>query len=257
MDVDWIAFFQEDVLSANVLAALLVLVGVVITAVVTTILANRSRRSIEKTAADRLDAEQKQKALDRSFPDRAKTYLEARAWLKRFGDLTYNGILNDIWDSDGWEEAFSDATREEIRNKIEVYGTSNAAELFEATAQAFWQSCHSKRRSHQLLAMRRSGGEEHGLDSPFYKHLDQDLYLQQEAAETEGEDYHGHGYRLLERFTKLIQEDLADADTAKKELVIPPVGNERNRQITRQRRRKFEGLPAVEEGEEEIEDWGN
>jgi len=255
--VDWTDFLQQDVLSAPVMAAFLVLIGVFITAAVTRRIAKRNRISIEQTAYDRLEAEQRQKALDRSFSDRARTYLAARKWLRALGDLTHHSMINDIWLTDGWNEPFDEAHREEHLNAIQIYGTTNAARLFEATAEAFAESCRKKSHARSLLALRRDERQEHGAASPFAQHQDKDLQLQQSAADVAGQDYHYYGFQLLEQFTKLCQDDLADTDRTDGDLVIAPIDRSRNQQIERQRRRKFEGLPAVEEGEEELLDWGD
>jgi len=250
--VDWTAFLQEDVLSAPVMAAFLVLLGVIITAYVTTRIAEANRLSAEETAADRLEAEQRQGALDRSFSDRAKTYLEARKWLRTLDDLTARSMLDAVWRTDDWDSPFARADREELRNKIEIYGTTNAAQLFDATASAFETSGYEKRSARDTLVYRQDKErEQEGEDA------EKRWQYHQSTADRKGADYHNYGHELLKKFTQLCQEDLSDTGSTDEEFSISPIDRSHNAQIERQRYRKIEGLPAVEGGEEELLDWGD
>ena len=62
---------------------------------------------------------------------------------------------------------------------------------------------------------------------------------------------------MLEQYTKLCQDDLSDTDRTDDDVVIEPIDRSHNLQIDRQRRRRLEGLPAVEKGEEEVLDVGD
>ena len=98
--VTWRDFLVDILLSPQVAAASLILLGVVVTALVSLGIAPGNRASLEQTAADRMEHDRRQAALDRTYDVRAETFLKALTWLRELDALTDTsdfGNLGAIW----------------------------------------------------------------------------------------------------------------------------------------------------------------
>ena len=94
--VTWSEFLRTVVLTTQVVSALLILLGVFLTALVTLKIARSNRASLERTAAERMEHDRRQAALDRTYDIRAQTFLDAMDWLRELDKLTEEPNVGDL-----------------------------------------------------------------------------------------------------------------------------------------------------------------
>jgi len=106
---------------------------VVTTASVSLRIAQGNRASLEQTAADRMEHDRRQAALDRTYDVRAETFLKALTWLSELdalADTSNFGDLGAIWKNDDWEKPFNLGATETLATEVGIYGGRDAEQLF-------------------------------------------------------------------------------------------------------------------------------
>jgi hypothetical protein len=170
----------SDVLSGAAIGALIAAIVNVLGLVVMSRTAAANRRSTEIIARERLDLDRWVAAQDRLFDKRAVAYVEGRAILAYLATIASGTSTprRGGFESN-WQDKASEDMRSDLLNRLHVYGSPAAADLF---AQA-WTDLYES-------VLRRANGQ----DDVVRRRADESM---------------ARGQRLLEEFTRICQEDLA------------------------------------------------
>ena len=203
---------------ATVLTGLLVLLGVVLAQSVAVLLASRSRASLEATAADRMDHDRKQAALDRSYGVRASTYLEGLTWLRALDALTEKPNFGErgrkAWTGD-WSKPFGRRRTEDLANRIGMYGGATAERLFREADGNLKEACREQafvfRQRQWVAEFQRQGSngrppEPGSADGVSLADAWRRIY----RGEYDGSDHAQAGAQVLTFFADFCKADLAD-----------------------------------------------
>lgn len=216
--VTWSEFGRNVLLTAPVVAAVLILLGVLLTAAVSLSIARRNRQSLERTAADRMDHDRRQAALDRTYDVRAATFLEALTWLRHLYALTERSTLNsETWEADDWEEEFGFGSEETeaLATEVGVYGGAEAERLFREANDHLHAACNKQasvyRERKWAKEYERTGENGHPVErGTVYAVSLGAAYRRIRRAEYDGSDHVGRGFQVTEYFADYCKANLAD-----------------------------------------------
>lgn len=135
-----------------VLAAMIVLIGVLVTGAVTIGLGAAARRSAERIATERVEHDKRQGALDRLHNKRGETFLAALNLLSDRRAISQHPSYHPAWQSP-WEGLFSPELKEKTQNELKVYVDTQASELFGSAWDAYREACYEHASGHQGMLL--------------------------------------------------------------------------------------------------------